>query len=118
LADEAGIGLTEVLKIMVQETVFAEFEKSELQKSDIPNMLRDVSSILGNVLNNEFLTELSDAGDEVIGERHQNFEKNKIFLNSLQQKLSTLDEEQIMQVLNIYYQRGMWDAINYIRNHY
>jgi len=106
-----------MLKGIVQKTIFAEFEKSELQQSSWNDTFRDGSSILRNTNNNRFFVALSNAVNEETRKENQNFERNKIILETVQQRLATLDAGQIWQVLKVYNKRGMWDAINHIRGH-
>jgi len=118
LAEEADTVSTEQLRKIIHSTVFAEFEKSELQKSHVNNTIRDVGSILGAVFDNEFFRELENTANHEVAKENQILKKNKAILESAQQKLATLDAGQIWQVLKIYNRRGMWDAINYIQAHH
>ncbi len=106
-----------MLKEIVQKTIFAEFENAELQQSSWDNTIRDGSSIIGNAINNRFFIEISNATNKEIRKENQNLERNKIILETVQQKLATLDAGQIWQVLKVYNRRGMWDAINHIRGY-
>lgn len=106
-----------MLKIIVQDTIFAEFEKSELQQSDTYNTIRGVGYILQNFSNHRYFVELSNSANKEMRKESQNLEKNKIILGTIRQKLATLDGGQIWKIINVYNRRGMWSAINYIRGH-
>ncbi len=115
LAEEADTVSAEQLRKIIQSTVFAEFEKSELKKWSINHTLIDVGSILEDVTGHEYFRELEKTANNEVAKENRNFEKNKNILNEVKQKLAKLDAGRLWQVLDIYNQRGMWSAIYYIR---
>ena len=115
LSEEADTVSSEQLRKIIQSTVFAEFEKSELKEWSINHTLIDVGSILEDVTGHEYFRELEKTANNEIVKENQNFEKNKNILNEVKQKLTALDAGRLWQVLDIYNRRGMWSAIYYIR---
>ena len=102
LAEEADTVSAEQLRKIIQSTVFAEFEKSELNESSINHTLRDVGSIVRDVTGHEYFRELEKTANNEIAKENQNFEKNKIILNEVKQKLATLDAGRLREPMGIH----------------
>lgn len=100
--------------MIIQRTVLSDFEAKFLHKDNTHQLISKGSSILANIFNNEFFSQLSANADKEDSRENQNLDANRQKFQKAQLKIDCLKSHQALYVLDLYNTQGVWAAINYI----